>query len=253
MTWNILRGQAGIEPIAAFIREQKPDVVFLQEVLRPEYAKTQIDFAEEIANRIDGLRDYSVTSLCAGNIHKWGDPAILSRWPVKEARFIDAGDGGRSYGLLATLDVPGDPFHLVCVHTNGTWKMDVKHAVESALARHGQIKHLLSIVRELAGDAIIAGDFNTPEWMPEYRLMCDAWTDFGREFNNADLRTFPSDAAHVRIDYVFGRGELSAERYEVLESPHSDHRAVVADLVIRKGATSRPQDRRYGGSPSTSE
>ncbi|HWL92147.1 MAG TPA: hypothetical protein VNT79_01310 [Phycisphaerae bacterium] len=47
----------------------------------------------------------------------------------------------------------------------------IRHALEASLARHRQVKHLLEIVKGLNGDVIIAGDFNTPIWMPEYPLM----------------------------------------------------------------------------------
>lgn len=252
MTWNMYRGNNGLDKVGDLIREQYPDVVFLQEVLRPQHAPTGRDQADDIARRIGGMKVYSVTSLRAGNEHRWGDPAILSKWPLKNARFIDAGDGGRAYALLATLDAPGRPLHFLCVHANGTFKLAPRHILETAIARRKQIEHLLRIVDGLQGDVVIAGDFNTPEWMPEYRWMRESWVDFGMS-GEPSLFTHSAERPIVRIDYVFGRGEFEAGKYEVISTTASDHRPVVVELVIRRGATSRPQDRRYDGLPSTSE
>lgn len=230
MSWNIYRGKLGIDGLAQVIRRESPDVILLQEVLRPEFVPEKVDQAASLAGSFGGYRVYSLTSLRSGNVHPYGDPAILSHLPLKDCRIIDANDGGRAYAIMATLDAPGPPIHLVSAHLNGTFKLDPRHVVESMAARHRQVSDLVHRVSELKGVTIIGGDFNTPEWMPEYRRMCEAWNDLGVS-NDPTLLTLPAANPAMRIDYILAKGgPVHSTGYRTVETVASDHRPVIVDV-----------------------
>lgn len=102
-----------------------------------------------------------------------------------------------------------------------------------------EISALLETIPRLDGDVIVAGDFNAATWMPEYYALTRLLTDFGAVSPDAKL-SFPSNKPSVRIDYVFGRGNLAARSYEVIDNRLSDHRPVVAELEW-KTPTSAPE------------
>lgn len=239
MSWNIYRGKLGIDGLAKVIRQESPDVVLLQEVLRPKFAPEKVDQAASLNGSLSGYHTYSLASLQSGNVHPYGDPAILSRLPMKDCQIVDANDGGRAYAIIATLDAMGPPIHFVSVHLNGTFKLDPRHVVESMAARHRQVSDLINRVGELEGVAIIGGDFNTPEWMPEYRQMGEAWNDLGVS-NDPALLTMPAASPAMRIDYVFAKGgPVHSTGYRVVESVASDHRPVIVDVEFAEGNQKR--------------
>lgn len=232
VSYNIFQGNRGIERIARFLRKQQPDVVFLQEVCRPACDRRGIDQAAYFARSLGDMHLVSATTLGAPN-RATHDPVILSRFALRDARLIRGKDGGRVFGVLATLDTSGRPLHLLSVHATSTHKLSLEHALNSANIRMTQITDLLALVRALDGDVIIAGDFNAADWMPEYHAMTRQWTDFGLVADTPRL-SFPSHQPRLRIDYVFGRGAFEAVSYRVLDSLASDHRPVVAELQRQK-------------------
>lgn len=236
VTYNIFQGKRGIEPIAKFLREQQPDIVFLQEVCRPACDRRGIDQAAYLARRLGEMHVVSATALGMPN-KSTRDPATLSRFSVRDGRLIRGKNGGRVFGVLATLDTSGRPLHLLSVHTTSTNRLTLEHTLKSSKIRMAQITDLLALVRDLEGDVIIAGDFNAADWMPEYHAISRQWTDFGL-VTQAPKLSYPSHSPRLRIDYVFGRGEFKAVSYRTANSLASDHRPVVAELQRRK--TSKP-------------
>ncbi len=227
LSLNIYRGRLGLEPIAALLRAEAPDIVLLQEVLRPEYAPGLQDQAVVLAEAAGSYRAYSAGVLGRRDEHKYGDPAILSRWPLTNVQFIQR-DGGRPYGMQARLDCSGRPLHLISVHCQGTFKWEWEHLVNSVDERSKQAVELVELVDRLEGDVIIGGDFNSAEWMAEGVLMRRHWRDFAEA--GGALPTFPAVQPLIRIDHIFGRGAFEATRFRVVDAAVSDHRAVVVDL-----------------------
>ncbi|MFQ5411661.1 MAG: endonuclease/exonuclease/phosphatase family protein [Phycisphaerae bacterium] len=234
VTYNIHGCRSGLDRIAAFIRDQEPDIVFLQEATRPEFDPHRRDQAAAIAEELGGYHVASAAGLDYLHPPSQGDPAILSRFDLRDARMIHGKDRGRAFGLLATINAPGRSLHLLSVHTHATFKLEFGHIWESSKTRMIQVTQLMELVEKLDGDVIIAGDFNAADWMPEYKMLTRHWTDFGLVSGDAKL-SFPSHQPQVRIDYVFGRGAFETRSYEVLDVRLSDHRPVSA-LIERAGS-----------------
>jgi len=241
VTYNIHGCRSGLDRIADLIRDQAPDIVFLQEATRPEYDPHGRDQAAAIADKVGGYHVASAAKL--GYLHppSQGDPAILSRFDLRNARMIHGKDRGRAFGLLATINASGRSLHLMCVHTHATFKIEFDHILESSKTRMIQVTQLMELVEKLDGDVIMAGDFNAADWMPEYKILTQHWTDFGLISDDAKL-SFPSHQPQVRIDYVFGRGAFEARSYEVLNVRLSDHRPVLAVIERRRSQRSSAND-----------
>jgi endonuclease/exonuclease/phosphatase family metal-dependent hydrolase len=242
LTYNIKRGGVGrTAAIARVIDACAPDIVLLQEATVPRIVE---QLAEETG--MAEWRSFTRQSL-----------AFLARHPVAHAAWhrprlsrhafievVPAGTELRLFGL-----------HLSAVHAAWTER---RRAIE--------IRSLLrAIAAHKTGLHVLAGDFNTlapgelldPRRLP-YRLRPFLWLSGGRvkwrtiqmvlDAGYADAyrlhhdpevgHTFPTWAAHLRLDYVFVPAAF-AERVVACDVVHaaegaaaSDHYPVVADLRI---------------------
>ncbi len=79
---------------------------------------------------------------------------------------------------------------------------------------------------------ILGGDFNAPAGDAVFRLLAplahDAFTDAGRGWGNTIINQFPA----LRIDQIWIGGPISSTDVHAARTQHSDHRAVVCDLLI---------------------
>jgi endonuclease/exonuclease/phosphatase (EEP) superfamily protein YafD len=81
---------------------------------------------------------------------------------------------------------------------------------------------------------IVAGDFNTPV---ESRIFQEHWGDFADAFSRAGNglgMTKYNGWIRIRIDHVLTDDAWRAARARVWTDVGSDHRAVIADLVLVK-------------------
>ena len=81
---------------------------------------------------------------------------------------------------------------------------------------------------------MLAGDFNSTPGSEVVDLFADGWDILSK---GADHFTFPSDDPQREIDYVMVRParRFWALSHRVLDEPvASDHRPLLADLVIRR-------------------
>lgn len=249
VTYNTWGCRAGIEKILETLREQKADVIFLQEVgRRPNAAKAdERDPPARIAKAL-GMHVVSASTLRVP-IEQHCDQAILSRFELNDGKAHALDEGGWVFAVQATLKTKGRPLHLLSVHTHATFKLDVKHIYESSTTRLAEVTRLLEIVRPLNGDVIIAGDFNAAAWMPEYFLITKEWNDLG-SISKEDKLSFPAWKPAVRIDYVFGRGEFAGRAYRLLNAHGSDHLPVAAELEREEPAGAPRTTTQQTGTPS---
>ena len=85
------------------------------------------------------------------------------------------------------------------------------------------------------------GDFNVNDRQPNYRRIRRSLKDAHREAGRGFGLTFPNANLQlgrfkvpplIRIDYVFHNDAIEATAAHTAANPESDHRAVVADLVL---------------------
>ncbi|WP_181788057.1 endonuclease/exonuclease/phosphatase family protein [Streptomyces phytophilus] len=274
MTWNLWwrfgPWQERTKAILRTLREERPDVVGLQEV----WGQGADNLAGWLANELGMDWAWAPSPEPGRWQRRIGDPtvdvgnAVLSRWPIAEqaSAVLPAGeeepDGQQA--LYARVAAPGG----VTVPFFTTHLISYPHA---SATRSAQVTALARFVHERRGGGdfppVVTGDFNAEPDSDEMRLLggtktappvrgqvfLDAWryahpTAVGATWDLANPYAARTLEWHSRIDYVLvgppgpeGEGHVRAVR-RAGNAPvdgvwASDHCAVVADLATEAGET----------------
>jgi endonuclease/exonuclease/phosphatase family metal-dependent hydrolase len=231
MTYNIrhgegLDGRVDLERIAAVIRNERADIVALQEVDKGVERTNRLDLPEELA-RLTGM-----TCIFSNNHAYQGGEygnALLTRFPVvrwtnHHYRMLRPGE---QRGLLqAVLDVRGR--RLVVLNTHLDFRADDSERWSSVQ----EIEETVRQYRDLP--VILAGDFNDVPDSRVWRRLAETFDDAWSLAGDGDGFTIPADNPQRRIDYIrlSKYGGLVARRAWVPDTDASDHRPVVVELVI---------------------
>ncbi len=253
MTWNIHFGHEDLARQASAICASEADVVGLQEVdvhwsERSGFAHQAADLASacgvdfrfgpiySLPPPEDGesRREFGVAVLTRRPILSWRNH-LLTRLSTQEE---DAAPTPMPGFLQVTVDVDGTPVDVFVTHLD--------HRPDPSV-RTTQVAEMLAILGGAARPTILMGDLNAPpdrkELAPLFERLDDVWSA-----SSGPGSTYPGDAPVRRIDYVFTAGPLRASAARVLETDASDHRPVVAELVLRVAAAAPGWSRR---SPTT--
>lgn len=246
MSYNILHG-AGTDGVfdlsrtADTIHAQHPDVVGLQEVddhwdVRSNFVDEPVALAKALHMHVFFGAIYDLPPLTTGAPDRRYGVAILSRYPILHA--VD-----HEITRLSTQDpnptpapAPGFPEAVVNVH--GT----LVHVFDTHLdyradpsVRQLQVADTVRIMRAAGGQQVLVGDFNAtwdaPELAGLHDILTDAWTATGQPGGE----TYPADAPDVRIDHITFTPGVAVRDATVPVTLASDHRPVVADLVLARG------------------
>jgi endonuclease/exonuclease/phosphatase (EEP) superfamily protein YafD len=233
VTFNADGGQFISYGLAERLQEWSADVVLFQEC--GEQLTTAVD-------HVPGWHSHHVYGLCT-----------LTRLPIIAAEVMDRGAlaqvhqdqtaaiGGAGYVVRYTLATAKGPIAVTNLHLETPRK-----GFEGFMAGDVQQLRLNTTLRDLeselarrwvdAGRAptIVAGDFNTPV---ESRIFQEHWGDLADAFSRVGFGFGTSKYngwIRIRIDHVLTDDAWRARRVQVLPDLGSDHRAVVADLVLVK-------------------
>jgi endonuclease/exonuclease/phosphatase family metal-dependent hydrolase len=232
MTYNIHHGEGAdgrvdLDRIAALIRDERADLVALQEVDKGVERTGRRDMPAELA-ALTGM-----TCLFRNNYPFQGGEygnAILTRFPVKRwtntlLRMLRPGE---QRGVLqAVVDVGGRDLLFLATH------IDYRPDDAERLANVDQFREVLAEYGMMP--ALFGGDFNDTPGSRTYTAMAamfdDVWTAAGEGVGF----TIPSREPNKRIDYLWiGHGApLRAIRAWVPRSEGSDHLPVVAEFAWR--------------------
>jgi vancomycin resistance protein VanJ len=232
VTFNADEGTSIAPTLPELVREWAPDIVLLQECGAA---------LAEATERMPGWQWHHGRDLC-----------LLTRFPIVAAEVMDrsalervkqdqSGIGGAGYVVRYALRTPGGMIDVTNLHLETPRK-----GFEGLVSGDVQQLRLNSELRDLeatlarrwvdAGHAptIVAGDFNTPV---ESRIFQDHWGDLADAFSRAGVglgTTRYNGWIRIRIDHVLTDDAWRPARAQVWRDVGSDHRAVVADLVLVK-------------------
>lgn len=244
MNYNIAAGHGDINAIAEVIREYDPDIVALQEVdvnwgIRSGYE----DQAEYLAEALGMDCFYGEIYTLPPDREGEGVPdrqyglVFLSKEPIRYTqnhqltRFSTQGEAPGMQTLPGFPEIaipfPGGIVHFFNTH------LDYRH---DPAVRETQVREMIGIMEQAEGPVVLAGDLNArpvaPELDPLFVMLRDAWEE--REDEDDPGYTFPAGSPDRRIDYILHSPHFEVADVFVVESPASDHLAVVADLVLKE-------------------
>jgi endonuclease/exonuclease/phosphatase (EEP) superfamily protein YafD len=225
--WNIASYKSRKADVLDALARFDPDLCFLQEIPQGSGAIGPSD----------------LTGVWAG--HHWigeGDCGLLSRFPLHVLPPM-TGDPARS-PQMAVVDLPGGRRAIVAsVHLimpTLAWDIFFRQTVpfpRGHRMRLSQYDLLTATLRERMEEegieaVIVAGDYNVSGFArslaPLRRALRDVWPECGLGWGG----TFPSPLPLARLDQCWVSPDVQAVAARVHGGRVSDHRMLVADLII---------------------
>jgi endonuclease/exonuclease/phosphatase family metal-dependent hydrolase len=239
MSYNIKSGNGNLEGIAAAIRTASPDIVALQEVDvhwadRSTFEDQATLLGEKLAMHVLFAPIYNFPSERAGGPNRKFGVALLSKYDVVsfENRIITRLSTQVPNpvptpmpGLLdAVVDIAGSKVRILNTHLD--YRSDPSVRVR-------QVADIVQYLGEGSRPAILMGDFNAemsaPELRPLFARLRDAWL-----VNSSPGQTYAADDPKKRIDFILVSKDFLVQSANVPVTLASDHRPVVAELVLTR-------------------
>ncbi|HIJ65198.1 MAG TPA: hypothetical protein HPP77_04535 [Candidatus Hydrogenedentes bacterium] len=225
ITWNIATSPSTIHGALEQLALLDPDVVFLQEC-------SWGDLLPKALEQVPHFASYSRLQRL--------DNAVLTRFPVVA---VSAPDLPERHGHVCSLQVsPGRTLVCVNVHfplpgvVTELWPTGGLERLSGNVSRtQAWIRTLGETARKHleGGPVIVAGDINLPGnyigLKNGLRGFDDAFLRGGRGWG----KTLPSQSPVSRIDLIYVPAETTTMNCRALDTVFSDHRPVVADLLLR--------------------
>jgi endonuclease/exonuclease/phosphatase (EEP) superfamily protein YafD len=231
MTYNVFFKNKMPKVAEALIVKNDPDLLVLQE-LTPSW--------ESYLNKHIG-KTYPYRKLIPlVGTHGCG---IYSKYPLgKDTTLLNK--SGRPIAQIVALKVKNKQLLISNLHLaspgvakeNPERLFSLYHQVYNE--RVQQVKTINQLFDKQAAkyDAcILAGDFNSMRSEPIYKHFTRHWVDIYAQVGKSFTHNFPNSSkscALTTIDYIMARGKAKAISAEVVEGGYSDHKAVVATIVL---------------------
>ena len=244
MTWNIKYGYHDIAPLLEELERRQPDVVMFQDA-------------------IGCLKGPLGEYFQGWDVRSSGQYLIASKYPLSQARVRELPSSGREEESFFNCRVRvGDAeVSLYNVHLKTPRRSlnrlrrvrhqplhlpdAIEHFVRNVRLRQVQAKVLLESLRQERGAVIVAGDMNAPE----SSLVCGAFREAGLDnaFSRSGLgygftyghfllknRLPWLKVSWMRIDHIMVSSGIETRNCWAGSGKASDHRPVVADLLVRQ-------------------
>jgi endonuclease/exonuclease/phosphatase (EEP) superfamily protein YafD len=236
MTYNVqLWARRNVPAILDEILAADPDVLCLQD-------------ARDVKNtRLSSYLEHR-------NVAMFGQYAFVSRFPIVDATVGDISYDGETHTYLrARIDVAGTEVvvfnaHLVTprdalspLRSPALWRLGLSEMRQNQSQRLRQARQLLEDSRGITGPLVIAGDLNAPPASLVTRMLTDrglvdAFSAAGRGYGYTFGHTLLIGRPFLRLDRILASRHLTPVRAWVGGASGSDHRPVIADLMLAKPA-----------------
>ncbi|WP_392671730.1 endonuclease/exonuclease/phosphatase family protein [Streptomyces sp. LN785] len=238
-TYNIHAG-AGMDNVfdldrqAAELRSLDADVIGLQEVdvhwgTRSEWRDVAGELAERLHMRVSFAPIYSLDPETPGAPRREFGVAVLSKYRIVNAENHEI--TRLSTQVPDPVPAPAPGFGEVVVRVKGlpvhVYVTHLDYRADPSV-RVAQVADTRRIMAADQGRKVLLGDFNATPDAPELAPLWADLTDAG-----PDAPTFPALDPVERIDYVaVSKTSVRVRDVAVAETLASDHRPVVADLLL---------------------
>ncbi|MDB4304092.1 endonuclease/exonuclease/phosphatase family protein [Desulfosarcina sp.] len=217
-----------LDAIAVMLNREQPDVIALQEADGPSFWSGNFNHVAYLAER--SPYSWAVNGQQVAGIGLAYGTALLSSLELQQPQAITFDPSLamiRKGFVVSTIDWPGQPdmqVDIVSVHLD----------FSSESTRRQQARELIAVMRDRGRPMIVMGDLNT-DWHHEdstVRLIT-AELDLNAHSPDAQgLETFPFSGK--RLDWILLSKSLEFSSYHVVSEVLSDHRGVVAKVVLKE-------------------
>lgn len=218
------------------LREARPDLVFLQEVLGEHQRHAARHARWPTVSQYEFLADTLWSAYAYGRNAVYPDGhhgnAVLSKYPIVSHRNEDLSVGaaheprGMLHCVLDVRDAPA-PLHALCVH------LGLREA-----HRQEQLRRLCAYLRQhvpAQAAALLAGDFNDWRQRADATLARCGLADVHRLALGHAARTFPATCPLLRLDRIYVRNVAASEPRRLSRRPWSrlsDHVPLAAEVTL---------------------
>ncbi len=244
MTFNIHAGRDGdgdldVRRTAAVIRSSGAEVVGLQEVdvhwsPRSAWRDQARLLAELVDMRVYFAPIYTRPPPRPGAPARRYGLAVLSRYPIVRAENHGIARRSTSEQGSRPRPAPGFPEVIVRVGTAvlHVYATHLDHRPDPSV-RRAQVRDMLAIMSRdgRAARQVLLGDLNAVPGSEELGALWETFEDAAAVHPPAPA-TYPAHDPAKRIDYVAVSGGVDVTGSRVPRTTASDHRPVVADLVL---------------------
>ena len=225
---NPFSRKSTLPDIRSWLREAKPDLALLQEVIGEGDDSDWPNQLEFLADEFWHSFSYGKNAIADGYSH---GNAILSRYPIEEWTNHDLSTNKleRRSLLHARIALPEHGvLHAFSCHLNLLRASRVK-----------QMQGVRKILDNISGPCIVGGDFN--DWAGDFERIFPVeanpdWTEVGITTQGKSFKTFPSYLPILPLDRLLGRHvkpkNATAPRFGT-DNLLSDHLALISEFEIR--------------------
>ena len=224
MSVNLLMINERYDEVIDRVQSERPDVLVLQEYTGWWHRSMQKALSVEYPHCRFEPRDDSFGA------------AVYSRTP-----FVGDAPGGPKLGTWAAaspqqrvvVDVGGRHVAIYNVHLLPPRRLD--YTFEHRL----QFADLTDALSKEKLPAVVVGDFNWTESMPQHAALRGlGWRDAQDVAGTGRGATWPMNSIFrhlpgIRLDHAYLGPSLTCTRVRTVETPGSDHKALVADVALR--------------------
>ena len=227
MTYNIQHGNRfhhdviDLDMVANTIRSFDPDIAVMNEVRDGGDNPGYFHQTERVAKLLGWPYYYFARAITFPDGGDYGN-AILSKVPFKSVKNIKipdppVKDEDTYYETRCLIKAEFDGFAVLGTHM-GLARAESRNAVATVLANTG------------SEPTILMGDFNLEPDDPILQPVFGVYTDTATMLKDKTLKSHPSDAPRIKIDYIFAKGVkkiIGADIPQIVTSDHCPHLAEI--------------------------